>query len=69
MQRESGVDVNKQRGDLGGNISKSRIFEDKKHEQEQRYAEWEKSIKTKSENELTYEEKSLREEIKSLEGK
>lgn len=60
-----------QEGNMGRDNGESRLFEKNQQKQlaEQKYREWEKSITTKAENELTTEERQLKQEIKNTKGK
>lgn len=60
-----------QEANLGGDISESRVFEERKLQQytEQNYREWEQSIVAKSESELTSEEIKLKQDFKERQHK
>lgn len=71
-ERESDLNVinrGTQETDLGRDFSESRVLEERKQITEQNYREWEQSIKSKQDSELTYEEQQLKKEIKATQNK
>lgn len=58
-----------QETDLERDFSESRLLEERKQITEQNYREWEQSIKSKQDSELTHEEQQLKKEIKATQNK
>ncbi len=73
IESESGIneqfDRTTQTGDMARNIIKSRLVEEQKKFEQQRYQEWEQSIKPKQESNFTYEERQVKQKIEKLTGK
>ena len=61
---ESEANAYEQRGNLEGNFGKSRLLEERK-QNEIKYREWEQSITTKEETELTSEEREISNYLKN----
>lgn len=75
IESEGGIDGELNRGtkttNVEGNIGESRIFEENKSQQytEEEYRSWEQSIIEKTESELTYKEKAIKQKFKTYQNK